>query len=288
MISYHPIKRGSPKIYYKGFRTAPIDDIKRIANGISQFVWSPIVWDGGWRGEMNFYAANWVALDFDDGEMTLDEAINNYFCDRIHIIGTTKSHQKPKKKASACDRFRVVIKLDKTIRDIRTFRHTMHLYTQKLPVDVQCKDGARFFFPCSNIVSISEDAEPDTVRQVPEDFEPHVTVYGQFQRAHRRKQIEGGIPKHIKKFLNRGVIFGGGRNISCYTTARTLFLLSYDRDQIEELLNEAPFDKKNFNGEVLGAIKSAWKKIQLGIERDEYEAARDRQCSTICTPKVSI
>lgn len=170
MISYHLNQSFDSKHYGYGFKTADVVDMKRIAKCMTKYVWSPCIWKDGRRSQQNFIAARFCVLDFDDGEMTLAEA-KNIFCDCVHIIGTTKSHQKVKNNI-VCDRFRVLFVFAHPIEDLRLYRWNMHKYMRNYPCDKSCKDGARFFYPCQEIVSISSEGyKQDIFLNVPDTFE---------------------------------------------------------------------------------------------------------------------
>lgn len=162
MISIDPRfdgKLAQPNQVYKHWRTVNIDDLNRIAKGICRFPWSPVVWRDGYRKKVNFLCADLLVLDFDDGEMTLAEAVENYFCDYVHIIGTTKSHQVEKSDKPPCDRFRVVIPFEKRIRDLYTYEHQLRAARRNYPIDGGCKDGGRYFAQCKEIVSVNTEGE---------------------------------------------------------------------------------------------------------------------------------
>lgn len=118
---------------------------------VGEHVWSPIVWTRGKRAEKNFAAALWIALDFDDGAFTLDEAVAE-FADYAHVIGTTKSHQKDK-GGKVCDRFRVAVRGDFVLTDVADYRRVVSEMAQCYGADGACIDGARFFYPCEEIIS---------------------------------------------------------------------------------------------------------------------------------------
>lgn len=85
--------------------------------------------------------------------MTLNDAVEYVtFHDYPAIIATSKSHQKEKKSPSGivtppCDRYRLVIELDKTITDTEEYSFMMRDIAKQLPIDKSCKDTARFFYP---------------------------------------------------------------------------------------------------------------------------------------------
>lgn len=178
LISYHLTQNGHPGAYSEGFRIAPLNDFKRIANGISQYVWSGIAWRDGVRKEQNFRASDWAVLDFDNGELELLTAVENIFCDMQHIIGTTRSHQKWKGSVPPCDRFRVMIPWEQRVTRIDMYRASMERLVGKFVCDKACKDGARFFFPCTEIVSINDSADA----YLQETRQPEKPVYSYIRK----------------------------------------------------------------------------------------------------------
>lgn len=157
MFSWHPLKNGKPHEYARGFKVLEADTfddswrMKYLERAITKHVWSPNVFKGGHRLEQNFLGSYICALDFDAPYTPLECAIEE-FKDYSHIIGTTKSHQK-EKNGVVCDRYRVVLWWDKLITDLPLYKHNIALKTHEYYADKACKDGARFFFPCVDIVS---------------------------------------------------------------------------------------------------------------------------------------
>jgi hypothetical protein len=111
-----------------------------------------------------------MVLDFDDPQMSLSEAIRTWQ-DSAHVIGTTKSHQVSKNGAPPCDRFRVAVPWSSRITDIKTYRYNMLQVSKSYPCDSQCKDGARLYYPCKEIVSIATDGYKQEVLVPPDDFD---------------------------------------------------------------------------------------------------------------------
>ena len=110
------------------------------------------------RTNNNFKGSQFVGLDFDEG-MSLAEA-ELVFSDYQHIIATTKSHQKPKGDKPACDRFRVILSVDKLIETKEDYKATVTELLKTYPeADKACSDAARFFYPSGNIVSVNKDGK---------------------------------------------------------------------------------------------------------------------------------
>lgn len=139
---------------YKGF-VRKVGHFQDLAPHLTKAVWSPIVWKDGQRAKLNFLTADLLSLDFDDG-LSLDDGIN--FCKEAGlaaIIGTTRSHQKEKRTAlevkPPCDRFRMIVAAERCT-DIHSYEYTNSVFMDNMACDKSCKDGARLFFPCSEIV----------------------------------------------------------------------------------------------------------------------------------------
>ena len=88
MISYHPNApdTATPWKYKSDYKTVNTQDVHRIAKGMSHCVWSPIIWKEGERLQKNFLSCEWAALDFDNGEMSLEEAIKTEDYEKASVI----------------------------------------------------------------------------------------------------------------------------------------------------------------------------------------------------------
>ena len=153
MISWHKSK--SERMVAKGWHTLsddPFDGwtVKYLEKCICRTIWSPIKYREGIRLESHFLGAMVCALDFDGPDTPLSWA-RETFKDYDVIIGTTKSHQK-QKNGIVCDRYRVLMWFKEPIYDAATYKHNMGLLINKHGADKACKDAARFFFPCVDIV----------------------------------------------------------------------------------------------------------------------------------------
>jgi hypothetical protein len=234
MISFNPDTRDvyAANRYKQGFRAVDTDDVERIAKCMSRFNWSPIIWKDGVRCQENFISCNWLVFDFDDPDMSLEEAKRS-FCDSVHIIGTTRNHQR-EKNSVVCDRFRVATPFALPITDLRTFRYTMHKYMHVYPVDDSCKDGGRLFFPCKEIVSIEpEGFTADPYFDVPERFER----YDPDRLA--KCKASGVMPSYVRWFLKNKIDIGA-RNNKAYGIARDLMKLGYPKDRVFDMIMQSP------------------------------------------------
>jgi hypothetical protein len=157
MFSWHPLKSTDASKFSRGFKLLEADTfddswrMEYLERAITKHCWSPIIIKGGHRLEKNFLGSHICALDFDAPYTPLDCAIEE-FKDFSHIIATTKSHQKPK-NGVVCDRYRVVLWWERLITDLAEYKFNLSKQIDNYYSDKACKDGARFFFPCVDIVS---------------------------------------------------------------------------------------------------------------------------------------
>jgi hypothetical protein len=110
--------------------------------------YSPIIFKDNYRCAANFLAANLCILDY-DGNITLKQA-KKMFAKYHAIIVTTKSHQMDSKNGKPIlkqDRFRVLLRFDRTISSLDEYERIMRNITHELNSDEACTDGARFFYP---------------------------------------------------------------------------------------------------------------------------------------------
>lgn len=124
--------------------SVPFDDITSL---VTSRMFSPFVFANNHRKKEFFDRTNLLVLDIDKG-MSLFEAegvISEHGLKAI--LGTTKRHTEEQ------NRFRIFLPLSETIRDERTYQLTWQSAKHLFPhCDDACKDVARFYFPCKEIV----------------------------------------------------------------------------------------------------------------------------------------
>lgn len=240
-----------------GWRWAQVSDFSRIAKCMVTYPWSPIVWRNGHRAKKNFLTCKYLVLDFDDGELSLESAINNTFVDCRHVIGTTKSHQKAKGDKPACDRFRVLLEFDEIIDDLKVYEYNMRRYIEIYGADMQCYEGGRMLYPCVEIVSIQdcEDLERFEVRHdIPVNTEYKV------------KPLTGRLTQYVSMWLGREIP-KGQRNTTCYGIARDLiYHKGYSANDCFKTIVNSPTYKGSVDmkveSEIRGVIDSAMRSLQ--------------------------
>lgn len=245
MISYQRKLTDHPGAYASGFKVADTDDVQRIARCIQRCVWSPSIFKDGRRIETHFLKSDWIALDFDSPEMSLEQAVKS-FCDAVHIIGTTKSHQKVKNNL-VCDRFRVLLKMTSTVSNLADYRHTVATVVNRYPCDPNPKDGARFFWPCQDIVSVSGEGFTEDPLIAPPSLEESKC----FNDCYRFQRF-GVMPSWLADFLAHGkLVRSAGRNSSVYAAAIALSQLGIPQAEAVRLISASPFDRKDFSDQEL-------------------------------------
>jgi hypothetical protein len=148
------------------------------------------------RANANLESISLLVLDFDEG-LSLSDALL-LFAPYKHIIGTSKSHG-VEKNGKIEDRFRVVLFLDKPVMSDGEFKEYWFAAYSKWPsMDKACKDSARFFFPCKEIVSVR--AEGDRFAERLATKQPATS---NVQRATSNDR-KGKLSKATKDFLIEG------------------------------------------------------------------------------------
>lgn len=237
----------------------------------------------GKRNLKNFERAEAIGLDFDAG-MTLDEA-KEAFKDYSHIIATTKSHG-IEKNGVVADRFRVILKLDSPITDVKTFESTWFDLASKFPAcDKACKDASRLFYPSKTVVSVNTNGKKvATVQPKIENDEPwQVVDYdGPNPKELLPEWSKGKLAKTTKEFLKEGKILPEGRNNTVHKVARDLNQNLYSFEEASDLIMQAlethdilanDFSER----EVQTTIRSAFSKDAKHPPRTEKKAFNWRQ-----------
>jgi len=256
-FSYSKNKSFKKDGYGKNFKDCQGWD--RLKSAITQVVWSPNVFHDGVRLEENFAFSDFMALDFDESQSISE--IKSAFADAVYIISTTKSHQIAKKKKGPCDRFRLLVPWERRILDLETYRASIAPYIANFGADTVCRDGARFYWPSVSIVAYQD---PDLDLELATIGVPVPRNTATLLRFH---PVTGDalLPRHVQLFLMAGIPFGGGRNISVFTSAKTLIELGLNYDQICHYIFRSPFDRTKFHDrEIDTAINSAFKHLAKG------------------------
>lgn len=228
---------------HRHFYEVDLKNLEQLASLLLAKAWSPITWKDGLRLSQNFASSQIIALDFDDGRLTLENA--KQLLDEAgasYILATTKSHQKEKTSSSgtvtkACDRFRVVMVWDKPITDKNIYEYNMRFNMELWPCDPSCKDSARFFFPCREIVSLKKGSRIK-VLEIPKN-ETKEELKRRNDETMKRHKEEGTLPA----WLEAAIAFGceeGGRHTLCYRIGANMEKLGYTEEETIKLIMSGP------------------------------------------------
>ena len=224
MFSYHPanLNENTKASYFsRGFRTWQND--RDLQSAMLTKAWSPVVYKDGRRLKANFLQSNWFALDFDDGEMRLEEACKT-FCDTLSIIGTTKSHTKER------HRFRVVLFSHKIVKDRHQYEYNLKKLIDKYPCDPAAKDAARFFWPCKEIIQVVKEGYSLDVYDLPEN-------YGVYDN--RKTEAYGNalvIPPKARQILSSKLYETGNRNSEVFKCSCFMARAGFSPEKIEQII----------------------------------------------------
>ena len=142
------------KHYSKSYKVLSTETMTELAGSITkQDNWTPGVFLQNTRNLKHFKYADVIALDIDGG-LTLKDALE-LFKGYRHIIATTRSHNK-NKNGVTCDRFRVVLQLNRRIFNKAEYTSTYKSLEKMFPqTDPVCSDASRMFYASSTVVSCS-------------------------------------------------------------------------------------------------------------------------------------
>jgi hypothetical protein len=215
--------------------------------------WSCGSYTNAHRTLSNFIGADLIGLDIDnDGKegsyMTLEEA-KEIFADYVHVIATSKSHQK-EKDGVVTDRFRVILKLSLRIQDSAEFYATWQHLKNKWPaIDNKCKDPSRMWFPGLKVESVSETGKTvDVVLVMPEE-----KPVPKFSDA-----VRGKLSSLTYHFILNGAP-EGKRHDRLYKASRDMHEQGYTEDEALNVLNPAAIRAYGSNNpDIEKTIRSAF------------------------------
>ncbi len=276
MISFHKNQLDlcvDARKYSRNWLAVDTDDVHRLSKAITNYAVSFGVFRGGHRMKDNFIKSNWIGLDFDVGVSL--SSIQKTFCDHIHLLGTTKSHQVAKGNEPPCDRFRLFLKLNDTVTDVKKYESLVSHFIDRYEADEQCKDAARFFWPCKEIVSIEAEGFSVEVQEIL-DVEEESTSYD-----YSDYKAVKAIPPWVEHWLRFGVR-DLTRNIHCYKSAIILSQCGYNPDEIYDIvMNSAiPISK---DPKVAKEVRSA---VNSGVKRAAREGITPLPFRSVVSPDI--
>jgi len=234
---YHENTRdiGKAWAYASGWRAKNLPTAGELAQYVVKYPNSPCMWGGnGQRGKAKFRFADWLGLDFDEG-MTLERGLE-VFGPYMHVIGTTRNHQRWKGDKPPCDRFRVFLRFGVRCESADDYEATAASLIEEYGADNACKDAARMFWPCVEIVSTSYSGKiihavhDESVKKKAEAIE------------RRNKKVSSQyaptktIPGKTKLLLDFGHSKFDSRTVACYAAARDLMRVGFSFDEALQII----------------------------------------------------
>lgn len=239
-ISYHidrdSWRTGNYFAYSNNWHVFDVQEWWQLEKIVTNFCWSPCVWQkiassshrSSQRQQRNFVFADLIALDFDSGETTLEEAISNKFADMICMIGTTKSHQS---KEKPWDRFRVILLPGKRLNTVDDYRATCRHEAEFYGSDCAATDGARWFAPCKQVVHTNQEGE--WIENIAAQKSAPDTAY-------EAARIQTGkIERWMRSALTYGVEVGRKQNMA-YAIALEGRKLGWSKDRTFQTIWSSP------------------------------------------------
>lgn len=270
-------------------------DFSMLGNIANKRVWSPIIWKDGERLKENFSSSELIALDFDSGEWTIDDAIKYAEENSLNVlIGVTKSHQLEKAGAPPCDRFRMLIDAD-TCKSLDDYEYTMRQLCAVVPTDKACIDGARFFYPCKEIVYKKLDGNPAHWLECP--YEDTQAARDEFYNAihpaeYRNLEL---IPAQILVWLRKGVKPGSGqtaandrgRHNTCYKIGCYFARRGWSEDECFKFFTgyKSPLLQIG-EADVRRAVANAYKRVfeHRPIDINQYRKGKETKAANDSQP----
>ncbi len=141
------------------------------------------------------------------------------------------------------------------ITDKEKYRYNMKVIAKHYPIDAACKDGARFFFPCKEIVSLAEDGYAQEV------------LHAEHAESRQYSYEPGFIPQWTRaKLLN--VVPEGERTTIFHLVAKDLIRAGYKPEHILQLIVKSPTYKGEVSYHALTKLQQAIKSATTAIEKE--------------------
>ena len=257
--------RINPGVYKFANDFEPIEpcDLRLLGAIACRYTWSPIVFQDNYRAKKNFKYSAFTGFDVDntEGEIyTVEQAIEDW-CDSAVIIASTRSHMKPKVSGGVehppAPRFRIITQWETVITSLDEYEYNMRRIVQNSePFDGSCVDGARPFYPCTKILYANFDGFKQPVLK----YEHSKTQIVKQLKKSLVVNKPNRVPFHVNDFIEKGIVFGRGRNISVYVTTLELLRCGIDLEKVVALIEKSPFDRASFSHEeMIRTIESAAK-----------------------------
>lgn len=206
-----------------------------------------------------------------DGGCSLEE-VPRVFEGYEVLVYTTRNHQKikhpgEKNEQPACDRFRVVIPLDQTIVDIKTYQCTWRAAKERWPfIDKQCKDPARFYFSSQKQVfkGVGEKFKVVRVEAAESSDKKHENISS-------KKDPNGNLKDRTIHFVSTGSIIESWHD-ELIRAASDLRICGFNHGQAVKVLSMASLTHEGqLNEKDLGQIKDIFSREKVYHFSDESD-----------------
>jgi hypothetical protein len=134
----------------------------------------------------------------------------------------------------------------------------MEVHIMDRGADSQCKDGARFFWPCTEIIQSSHEGYTQQVVSVTKEQwnPPDYRTYHYDSALANTKTL----PRWTRNYLQFGAP-EGTKNTTCFKIAASMARRGFSPDEIVDIIMNSPIpvDKSdNVRREVTAAVKSGY------------------------------
>lgn len=230
-----------------------LPDLKKF---ITENDWSPAIFRSNYRNNENFESTSLMVLDVDEN-LTIEQALKTFEPYKF-LLATTRSHQK-EKHGLVCDRFRVILFLEREIKTKEEFISTWFSLKEKFPfIDEKCKDPARFFYKCTDAF-FHVKSEGQLIPTVA----PTATSAPKPQPSLAGAETRGKLSQSTQDFLFRGAE-AGTWNDRLFKAAKDAFEQNYTQEWFEPralmVMEEHRDDFEAKRSESLATINSAFSK----------------------------
>lgn len=269
MLSYFPnsLKNPYQSNIGAGFKVYEGSSILAIKTIVQQYTWSPIIWRDGYRKASNFICAHYLGLDFENPEVSIDD-IERSYCDTWHIIGTTKSHQKQKGDQEPCDRFRLVLRLERPITSLEEYKYNTTTHIERLGADPSGNDGARIFHKCSDIIWVLTDPDLFDEPVLPMPEKPSVPKSEIYAAKAKYHHSYGRMTTYARTWLLNEIPIGQ-RSVTVFILGKELCRagLTYE-DSINRILASPTYSGRQIDPDILRKI---YEQVSAGFKAIEVE-----------------
>lgn len=233
LFLYHPDTEhiGDQTYYAKGWKAVAACGAGELPRIVTKYMNMPTIMGDGIRRRERFLFADWLTLDFDKECISLQEAIY-VFKSHIHVIGTTKNHQKQKGKNPPADRFRVFLKFVERVRKWQDYEESLQRLGNTYGADPRAFCASQPFHPLTEIISVNACGKlVDIVKYIPPPPTPP-------KPKPVRETDDKKMPDYVQDWLTNGVT--DRRNDTCFKIGSILTACGWNEDEILQKVLASP------------------------------------------------